>query len=64
MREERFVVIGAVAAGMSAASRFRRNKPGAEILVVQKGEHVSYGSCGLPYFVSGLVKDIRGASGL
>lgn len=60
MREEKFVVIGAVAAGMSAASRFRRNKPGAEIWVVQKGEHVSYGSCGLPYFVSGLVKDIRG----
>jgi NADPH-dependent 2,4-dienoyl-CoA reductase/sulfur reductase-like enzyme len=60
MNNERFVVIGGVAAGMSAASRFRRNKPEAEVIVVQNGEYVSYGSCGLPYFVSGLVKDVHG----
>ena len=60
MGKESFVVIGAVAAGMSAASRFRRNKPDAEINVVQKGEYVSYGSCGLPYFTSGLIKDVHG----
>ncbi len=60
MEKESFVVIGAVAAGMSAASRFRRNKPEAEVNVVQNGEYVSYGSCGLPYFVSGLVKELKG----
>jgi len=43
MHSDRLVVIGGVAAGMSAASRFRRNKPETEILVVQKGQYVSYG---------------------
>jgi len=60
MEKERFVVIGGVAAGMSAASRFRRNRPEAEVSVVQRGEYVSYGSCGLPYFISGLLKDVSG----
>jgi len=60
MNNERFLVIGGVAAGMSAASRFRRNKPEAEVTVIQNGEYVSYGSCGLPYFISGLVKDVHG----
>jgi NADPH-dependent 2,4-dienoyl-CoA reductase/sulfur reductase-like enzyme len=60
MNRERFLVIGGVAAGMSAASRFRRNRPEAEVIVVQNGEYVSYGSCGLPYFVSGQVKNVQG----
>ncbi len=41
---ERLVVIGGVAAGMSAASRARRLKPDIEILVFEKGGYVSYGS--------------------
>ncbi|MGA1876336.1 MAG: FAD/NAD(P)-binding oxidoreductase, partial [bacterium] len=53
---ERMIVIGGVAAGMSAASKARRLKPGSEILVFQKEKYVSYSSCGLPYFVSGMVK--------
>lgn len=53
---ERIVVIGGVAAGMSAASKARRIRPDIEILVFEKGNFVSYGSCGLPYFLSDMIK--------
>ena len=53
---ERLVVIGGVAAGMSAASRARRLRPDMEITVFEKSGFVSYGSCGLPYFISGIIK--------
>ena len=52
----RLVVIGGVAAGMSAAARARRIDPGLEILVLEKGATVSYGACGLPYLVEGRVR--------
>lgn len=57
MARERLVVIGGVAAGMSAASRARRQNPQLEIIVLEKGAHVSYGACGLPYYISGQVTD-------
>lgn len=61
MREQgRLVVIGGVAAGMSAASRARRLRPDIEVVVFEKGADVSYGSCLLPYFVSGVIEDRRG----
>jgi NADPH-dependent 2,4-dienoyl-CoA reductase/sulfur reductase-like enzyme len=47
------VIIGGVAAGMSAASKIKRNDPTAEVTVYEKGHFLSYGACGLPYFVSG-----------
>jgi NADPH-dependent 2,4-dienoyl-CoA reductase/sulfur reductase-like enzyme len=50
-------VIGGVAAGMSAASRARRRSADLEIIVLEKGQHVSYGACGLPYYLSGEIKD-------
>jgi CoA-dependent NAD(P)H sulfur oxidoreductase len=53
----RLVVIGGVAAGMSAASRARRIDAGIEILVLEKGATVSYGACGLPYFIEGRVRE-------
>jgi len=53
---ERLIVIGGVAAGMSAASRARRLNPKIEIMVFEKSGFVSYGSCGLPYFVSDVIK--------
>lgn len=52
---ERLVVIGGVAAGMSAASRARKLRPDLEIVVLEKGRDVSYGMCGLPYYLAGLV---------
>ncbi|MBI2956643.1 MAG: FAD-dependent oxidoreductase [Acidobacteria bacterium] len=56
MPAERLVVIGGVAAGMSAASRARRLNPRMEIVVLEKGDYVSYGTCGLTYLVSGVVR--------
>lgn len=49
------VVIGGMAAGLSAASRARRIDPDLEILVLEKGDMVSVGACGLPYYVEGRV---------
>ncbi|WP_058307994.1 CoA-disulfide reductase [Gracilibacillus massiliensis] len=49
----KLIVIGGVAAGMSAASKLKRIDQNAEITVYEKGEYVSYGACGLPYYVSG-----------
>src|SRR5262245_17761964 len=51
------VVIGGVAAGMSAAARARRVDPRLDIVVLEKGPVVSYGACGLPYFVEGRIRD-------
>src|SRR5258708_4334986 len=52
----RLLVVGGVAAGMSAAARARRIDPNLEILVLEKGDTVSYGACGLPYYVEGRVR--------
>jgi NADPH-dependent 2,4-dienoyl-CoA reductase/sulfur reductase-like enzyme len=51
------VVIGGVAAGLSAAARARRVDPHLEIVVLEKGPVISYGACGLPYFVEGRIRD-------
>jgi len=53
------VVIGGVAAGLSAAARARRIDARLEIIVLEKGPTVSYGACGLPYFVEGRVREAR-----
>jgi len=52
----RLVVIGGVAAGLSAAARARRLDPTLDIVVLEKGDTISYGACGLPYLVEGLVR--------
>lgn len=52
----RLLVIGGVAAGLSAASRARRLDASLEILVLEKGGVISYGACGLPYLVEGRVR--------
>jgi NADPH-dependent 2,4-dienoyl-CoA reductase/sulfur reductase-like enzyme/rhodanese-related sulfurtransferase len=53
------VVVGGVAGGMSAAARLRRLDETAEIVVLERGEHVSFANCGLPYHVSGEIADRR-----
>ncbi len=47
------IIIGGIAAGMSAAAKFRRLDKDAEIKVYEKTPIVSFGACGLPYFVGG-----------
>ncbi|UHQ99039.1 FAD-dependent oxidoreductase (plasmid) [Natrinema zhouii] len=53
-----FVVIGGDAAGMSAASKAKREDPEREVIVFEKGEWVSYAACGMPYYVKGEVDDL------
>jgi len=52
----RLLVIGGVAAGLSAAARARRIDPSLEIAVLEKGAAISYGACGLPYYLEGRVR--------
>lgn len=54
----RLVVVGGVAAGMSAAARARRVDRSLEILVLERGQHVSWAACGLPFYVSGRVASL------
>ena len=49
------VIIGGVAGGMSAATRLRRLKEDAEIIIFEQGPNVSYANCGLPYHVGGII---------
>lgn len=53
----KIVIVGGVAAGMSAATRLRRLAEDAEIVVLEAGEHVSYANCGLPYYAGGVIQD-------
>jgi NADPH-dependent 2,4-dienoyl-CoA reductase/sulfur reductase-like enzyme len=58
MREGgRLVVVGGVAAGMSAASRARRLRPDVEIVVLEKGADVSYGACATPYYIGDVIRE-------
>lgn len=49
MGAERLVVIGGYAAGMTAASYARRGRKDLEIVALERGRHVSYAACGIPY---------------
>ena len=51
------VVIGGVAAGPKTAAKIMRLNPQAEVTVLEKGKFISYAGCGLPYYVSGVVKE-------
>ena len=49
----RIIIVGGIAAGMSAAAKLRRTDRDAEIVVYEKSPHISFGACGLPYYVGG-----------
>ena len=51
------VVIGGVAAGASAAARARRHSETASIVVLERGPHVSFANCGLPYHIGGEIAE-------
>ena len=53
----RIVVVGGVAGGMTCAARARRLDEQAEIIVLDRGDHVSFANCGLPYYVGGEITD-------
>lgn len=52
----RIVVVGGVAAGMSAATRARRMNEQASIIVLERGQYVSFANCGLPYYLGGTIQ--------
>lgn len=51
------VIIGGVAGGASAAARLRRLDESAEIIILERGEYVSFANCGLPYYIGGAITD-------
>lgn len=52
---KRILIIGGVAGGASVAARARRLDAGAEIIMFERGQHVSFSNCSLPYYLSGVV---------
>jgi NADPH-dependent 2,4-dienoyl-CoA reductase/sulfur reductase-like enzyme/peroxiredoxin family protein/rhodanese-related sulfurtransferase/TusA-related sulfurtransferase len=55
--KNRIVIIGGVAGGASAAARARRLSEDAEIILIERGEYVSFANCGLPYHIGGTIHD-------
>ena len=56
---KRVLIVGGVAGGASCAARLRRIDETAEIHVYDRGPHVSFANCGLPYFVGDVIPDER-----
>ena len=59
MSELKIVVIGGVACGPKAAAKAKRCDPNAQVTLIEKGEWISYGGCGLPYYLGATVKDLN-----
>ncbi|ADK85564.1 FAD-dependent pyridine nucleotide-disulfide oxidoreductase [Desulfarculus baarsii DSM 2075] len=54
------LIIGAVAAGPKAGCRIKRLEPDANVTMLDRDNYISYGGCGIPYYVSGDVADLKG----
>ncbi len=55
--QKKYVIIGGVAGGATTAARLRRIDENAEIIMLERGEHISYANCGLPYYIGGVITD-------
>ncbi len=53
----KYLIVGGVAGGMSAATRLRRLDESAEIIVFERGDYVSYANCGLPYYIGDAITE-------
>ena len=53
---KKILIVGGVAAGASTAARLRRLDEEAEIVILEKGEYISFANCGLPYYVGGVIE--------
>ena len=51
------LIVGGVAGGATAAARLRRLNEFCEIILFERGEHISYANCGLPYYIGGVIED-------
>jgi NADPH-dependent 2,4-dienoyl-CoA reductase/sulfur reductase-like enzyme/rhodanese-related sulfurtransferase len=59
MAPKRVLIIGAVALGPKVACRLKRLRPDFDVTMVDQGEYISYGGCGIPYYISGDLSDIK-----
>ncbi len=55
MDKEKIIIIGGVAGGTTAATRFRRLNESAEIILFERGEEISFANCGIPYYIGGAI---------
>ena len=56
-KKYRYLIVGGVAGGATAAARMRRLTEDAEIVLFEKGAYISYANCGLPYYIGGVIED-------
>lgn len=54
---KKVIIIGGVGGGATAAARLRRLSEDTEIIMFEKGEHISFANCGLPYYIGGVIED-------
>jgi len=54
--DTKLLIIGGVAGGATAAARARRLNERAKIIILERGEHISFANCGLPYYIGGVIK--------
>ena len=57
MKNKKVVIVGGVAGGASAAARLRRLDENIEIVMFERGEHISFANCGLPYYIGETIKN-------
>lgn len=55
--KKRYIIVGGVAGGATAAARIRRMTEDAEIILFEKGKYISYANCGLPYYIGGVIEE-------
>jgi NADPH-dependent 2,4-dienoyl-CoA reductase/sulfur reductase-like enzyme len=54
---KKVVIVGGVAGGASAAARLRRLDEQAEIIMLERGDYISYANCGLPYYIGNVITE-------
>ncbi len=53
----KYIIVGGVAGGATAAARIRRIDEFAQVILFEKGKHISYANCGLPYYIGGTIQE-------
>lgn len=54
---KKIIIVGGVAGGATAAARLRRLDEKSEIILLERGEHISFANCGLPYYIGGVIEE-------
>ena len=54
---KKIIIVGGVAGGASTATRLRRLDESVEIILLEKGDAISYANCGLPYYIGGVITE-------